>query len=254
MSRKIIASNWKMNKNRQEALEYMEVLEAERPKTNDLEVMIFTPHLFLLELNEKHSNEQIKIGSQDVHSADKGAHTGGISPAVLADEKLPVVLIGHSERRGEFNESDEVIHDKVLAALRHNLEVVLCVGEPLEVRQNDKVYSFLKGQLESALKGISLEDLNQIVIAYEPIWAIGTGETADAETANETAKIIQDILKEIYADEKVLQVPILYGGSVKEDNIVGFMKEEAISGVLVGGASLDAAHFARMISIVAEDE
>ena len=185
----------------------------------------------------------VKLGAQNMHWEEKGAFTGEVSPLMLKELPCDYVIIGHSERRQYFAETDETVNNKIKSALKHELAPIVCVGETLEQREEGITIDFVMGQVEKALKGIEAEEAKKIVFAYEPIWAIGTGKTASAADAQEVIGAIRNKISELYNKEVAEAVRILYGGSVKPENIKELMAEADIDGALVGGASLKAESF-----------
>jgi triosephosphate isomerase len=247
MRRPLIAANWKMNKTIEETLAFLEEFIPLIKDVSDIEILISPPFTSLFIASEKIKNTQILLCGQNVFYEDKGAYTGEISPVMLKDAGCTYVIIGHSERRQYFHETDEIINKKIIAAKRNNLKVILCIGETLEERQNGMTFEVLKRQIEKGLKDISLED---IVIAYEPVWAIGTGKTATTEQAQEAHKFIRERLSLLYGDISN-EIRILYGGSVTPENIKSLMDCEDVDGALVGGASLKAESFWRIVKFKA---
>ncbi|HEY8361765.1 MAG TPA: triose-phosphate isomerase [Tissierellaceae bacterium] len=242
----IIAGNWKMNTTIKEGLELVE--EIKRAKLNeDVEVVLCVPFTSLLEIKKSLKGTNIKLGAQNMHWEDSGAYTGEISPLMLKDIGVDYCIIGHSERRQYFNETDITVNRKIKAALKHSIKPIVCVGETLEQRENNMEKEVVKTQVLAALEGIEKDDLENIVIAYEPVWAIGTGKTASADDANKMIGFIRDVIGQKYGDEKE-KIRIQYGGSVKPNNIKELMEKEEIDGALVGGASLKAAEFIEIIN------
>jgi triosephosphate isomerase len=189
----------------------------------------------------------IELGAQNMYWEDEGAYTGEVSPIMLKELNVKYVIIGHSERRGYFGENDEVVNKKVEAAIAHKLTPIMCVGESLEERENEKTQEVVRKQIFDGLKGSNAEDVEKIVIAYEPIWAIGTGRSATAQDANDVIRHIRALIGSQFGQEVAKEVRIQYGGSVKPKNINEFMGEPDIDGALVGGASLEAESFARIV-------
>ncbi|WP_432665659.1 triose-phosphate isomerase [Wukongibacter baidiensis] len=243
----IIAGNWKMHMTKDAALEYVSELK-EKVKGTDVEVVICPPYTLLSILKEATEGTNIKIGSQNMHFEEKGAFTGEISPIMLKDLSIDFCIIGHSERRQYFGETDQTVNKKIKSALNHGIKPIVCVGETLEVRKEEKTESLLKEQVTEAFKGISAEDTKNIVIAYEPIWAIGTGETATPEMANSAIAYIREVIKGLYNDTISEEIRIQYGGSVKPANVEELMKQDDIDGALVGGASLEAESFSQIVN------
>ena len=237
MRKPILAGNWKMNKTIKEGLEF---IEAVKGKTEgDAEVLICAPFTLLKDLKEATKGTNIKIGAQNMHFEESGAFTGEVAPANLVELGIDYVIIGHSERREYYNETDETCNKKVLKAIEVGINPILCCGETLEERESNSTMDKVKGQIVKGLKDVKAEDLEKVVIAYEPIWAIGTGKTATAEQANEVIAYIRNVVRDLYAD-LADKVRIQYGGSVKPANVAEIMGQTDIDGALVGGASLKA--------------
>ncbi|WP_288323198.1 triose-phosphate isomerase [Peptostreptococcus anaerobius] len=237
MRKPIIAGNWKMNKTIKEGLEF---IEAVKGKTEgDAEVLICAPFTLLKDLKEATKGTNIKIGAQNMHFEESGAFTGEVAPANLVELGIDYVIIGHSERREYYNETDETCNKKVLKAIEVGINPILCCGETLEERESNSTMDKVKGQIVKGLKDVKAEDLEKVVIAYEPIWAIGTGKTATAEQSNEVIAYIRNVVRDLYAD-LADKVRIQYGGSVKPANVAEIMGQTDIDGALVGGASLKA--------------
>lgn len=242
----IIAGNWKMNTTIKEGLELVEEVKNSKLKEN-VEVVLCVPFISLLEIKKSLIGTNIKLGAQNMHWEESGAYTGEISPVMLKDIGVDYCIIGHSERRQYFNESDYTVNKKIKSALLHGIKPIVCVGETLEQRENNIEKQVVKFQVLAALEDIMKEDLEDIVIAYEPIWAIGTGKTASSDDANDMIGFIRDVIGQKYGNEKE-KVRILYGGSVKPNNIKELMEREEIDGALVGGASLKAKDFVEIIN------
>ena len=242
----IIAGNWKMNKNVNEALELVKELKViERNK--NVETILCVPFTNLWQVKSEIEGTDIKLGAQNMHWEESGAYTGEISPLMLKEIGIDYCIIGHSERRQYFNETDETVNKKVKSALEHNIYPIVCVGETLEEREANKEKEVVKRQVTKALEGIEAKDIEKIVIAYEPIWAIGTGKTASSSDANDMIKFIRETVEEVFG--KVSEdMRIQYGGSVKPNNVSEIMAESDIDGALVGGASLKAEDFAKLIN------
>jgi triosephosphate isomerase len=247
MRKPIIAGNWKMHKTLPEAKSFLEEIKNAVPSNDKVESVVCAPALFLNSLVELAKNTDVKIGAQNMHFEDKGAFTGEISPAALADLGVQYVIIGHSERREMFNETDESVNQKVLAAFKHNLIPIVCCGETLEQRESGITNEFVATQVQKALASLSAEQAKEIVIAYEPIWAIGTGKSSTSKDANEVCAHIRSVISELFSQEVAEAVRIQYGGSVKPENIKEYMTETDIDGALVGGASLESASFLQLL-------
>ncbi len=245
MRRKVIAGNWKMNKSPKDVEEFMERFPGLVSDTEN-EVILCVPFIDLCKAVKLSKGTNVKIGAQNMHFKDSGAYTGEISPKMLNDLNVEYVIIGHSERREYFNETDETVNLKIKAALTHDLKPIVCVGETLEQREAGITKEFVTGQVRNALKEITEDELKKIIIAYEPIWAIGTGKTASKEDANEVCKWIREELRALYgdvADEIIIQ----YGGSVKSSNAKDLFDKSDIDGGLVGGASLEPEEFSKIV-------
>ena len=245
MRRKVIAGNWKMNKSPKDVEEFMERFTGLVSDTEN-EVILCVPFIDLCKAVKLSKGTNVKIGAQNMHFKDSGAYTGEISPKMLNDLNVEYVIIGHSERREYFNETDETVNLKIKAALTHYLKPIVCVGETLEQREAGITKEFVTGQVRNALKEITEDELKKIIIAYEPIWAIGTGKTASKEDANEVCKWIREELRALYgdvADEIIIQ----YGGSVKSSNAKDLFEMSDIDGGLVGGASLEPEEFSKIV-------
>lgn len=242
MRKPIIAGNWKMFKTRDEALSFIYAVNEMLPSHEKVDTVICAPYVVLRCL-VKRQGENLRIGAQNMHFEEKGAFTGEIAPEMLTSLGVTYVIIGHSERRAMFNETDETVNKKLHAAFAHNLVPILCVGEYLEERETGKTEEVIKAQLVKDLEGLTKEQAKELVIAYEPIWAIGTGKTATAEVADETCGFIRSVVEALYDSETAESIRIQYGGSVKVNNIEELMKKPNIDGALIGGASLVAEDF-----------
>lgn len=248
MRKPIIAGNWKMNKTASEAVrlaKQVKVLVADDVK--GVEVVLCPPFTALYPVGEVIKGSGIQLGAQDLFWEDEGAYTGEISPLMLKDLGCHYVIVGHSERREYFHESDQDVRRKVEAALAKGIGVIACVGETLAERQNGQTEAVVGREVRAIVDGLELADPAQLVIAYEPIWAIGTGETATSEEANQVAAFIREEIASALGGDVARQIRIQYGGSVKPENISAFMQAEEIDGALVGGASLDASTFAQIV-------
>ena len=240
----LIVANWKMNLTKNEVKIYLEELLKESKSLNAN--IVLAPSFTLLDfVNSKIKNSSIKLSAQNMFFADFGAFTGEVSASMLKDIGAEYVILGHSERRQYFLEMDTFINKKIITALKYNLKPIICVGETLEEKENNESEEVVKSQILNALKHIEKEDLKNIVIAYEPIWAIGTGKSANSEEAENMAKYIESTLQKEFDIQ--IKIPILYGGSVNENNIGEFLQKEHIAGALVGGASLLANTFLKLI-------
>ncbi|MDU6742767.1 triose-phosphate isomerase [Peptoniphilus harei] len=241
MRKKYICGNWKMNKTSSEALEFAK--EINEFEFNKVDVLI-APSFVTLESLRKNLKDEIKLAGQNVSEFDDGAFTGEVSTSMLKDIAVDEVIIGHSERREKFSESDEIINAKEKKALADGLSVILCLGESLEIKEEGKEIDFVRDELLNSLDGV--DDLENLTIAYEPIWAIGTGKTCSSEDAENMCREIRNIIDEKYG-EISQKIRILYGGSVKPSNAGEILSKENIDGVLVGGASLKASDFIEII-------
>lgn len=246
MRKPIIAGNWKMHKTIAEALEFVNEVK-DRVNNDKVEAVICAPFTLLKDLKEATKGTNIKIGAQNMHFEEKGAFTGEISPLMLKELDMDYVVIGHSERRQYFNETDETVNKKVLKALEVGIDPILCVGETLEEREAGNTKDVCKVQVEKALENVSKEDLAKVVIAYEPVWAIGTGKTATSEDANDVIAYIREVVANLYG-ELANEVRIQYGGSVKPSNVAEIMNQSDIDGALVGGASLEANDYVELVN------
>ncbi len=246
MRKPIIAGNWKMNKTIAEAVEFVNEIKG---KLDDerVEAVICAPFTILKDLKEVTRGTNVKVGAQNMHFADNGAFTGEISPSMLKELDVDYVVIGHSERREYFNETDETCNKKVLKALEVGIDPILCCGETLSQREADETKNVVKEQVVAGLKDVTKEDLAKLVIAYEPIWAIGTGKTATSEQANDVIAYIREVIKSIYGD-LANEVRIQYGGSVKPSNVVEIMEQSDIDGALVGGAALQPTDYIALVN------
>jgi len=246
MARKpFIAGNWKMCKNVKEAVSLAKSLKSKLKGVKDKDILICPAFTALCCVYEEIKNSNIKLGAQNMYFEDEGAFTGEISASMLKDF-CEYVILGHSERRQFFNETDEVVNKKIKKALEHGLKPILCIGETLEQREKNETFNVIKKQLKESLKNEN--GIKNVVIAYEPIWAIGTGKTATPEQAEEVHLFIRKEIEKIYDKETSADIRILYGGSVKPDNIKDLMEKENIDGALVGGASLDADSFSKIVT------
>lgn len=247
MRKKIIAGNWKMNMLPNEAIQCIEEL-APLVKDTDNEVILCVPYIDLFYSLLTAQNTNIKIGAQNMHFEEKGAYTGEVSGEMLKSIGVEYVIIGHSERRQYFAETDETVNKKVKAAHKCELKPIVCVGETLEQKENGKTTEVITTQTKLALEGLTNEQVEKTIIAYEPIWAIGTGKTATSEDANNSIKEIRSQIAKDYGQETAERVIIQYGGSVKSSNAKELFTTSDIDGGLVGGASLKADEFAKIVN------
>ena len=247
MRKKVIAGNWKMNMLPNEAIEYIEKLSKLVKDTNN-EVILCVPYTDLFYALLTAQNTNIKIGAQNMHFEEKGAYTGEVSAKMLKSINVEYVIIGHSERRQYFNETDETVNKKLKAAFENGLKPIVCVGETLEEREEGKTAEIITNQTKLALEGLTNEQVQNTIIAYEPIWAIGTGKTATSEDANESIKEIRKEIAQNYGQTVAERVIIQYGGSVKSKNAKELFTMSDIDGGLVGGASLDPEEFSKIVN------
>ncbi|HAK89492.1 MAG TPA: triose-phosphate isomerase [Nitrospiraceae bacterium] len=238
-----IAANWKMNKTIGETESFLKAFIPLVQDAKAVEIIIAPPFTSLNIASSMIKDTNIQLSAQDIFYEEKGAFTGEVSPVMLADAGCEHVIIGHSERRQYFHETDEIVNEKIKAARKQGLDVIFCIGESLEERESGKTFDVLKRETENGLKDVSADG---IVVAYEPIWAIGTGKTATIEQAQEAHKYIRERLASIYGN-KANEIRILYGGSVTPDNVDSLMACEDVDGALVGGASLKPDSFARIV-------
>jgi triosephosphate isomerase (TIM) len=248
MRKKIVAANWKMNMTQAESAEFVRSLLIELADIRDVDVVIVPPFTVIAKVTEALGTEQdIKVGAQNMHWEKNGAFTGEISATLLRDLFVRYVVLGHSERRTLFGETDEIVNRKVRAAHEATLRPIVCVGETLEQRDKGKIEKVLSKQLRGSLAEVSAKELQETVIAYEPIWAIGTGRNATPEQAQEAHAFIRKTLAEISDETTADRMRIQYGGSVKPANARELMSQADIDGALVGGASLEARSFAEIV-------
>ncbi len=244
MRKYIIAGNWKMNKNLSEAIQLVSDLKNELAgKTLNADVIIAPPFVNLETVNSLIEDSVIKLAAQNMHFADSGAFTGEISAQMLKSVGCEYVILGHSERRTIFGETDEMINKKVHQAFANNITPILCCGESLEERENGKAFEIIEGQIKAGLKDLETTQIGNMIIAYEPIWAIGTGKTASPEQAQEIHAFIRKLLTELSNEETANNITIQYGGSVKPNNAKELLSQPDIDGALVGGACLKADSF-----------
>jgi triosephosphate isomerase len=248
MRRPIVAGNWKLHGSRAENARLVEEIMAQVPSKPAGQCIVCPPLVYLQEVGRLLRGSSIELGAQDVCAETHGAFTGEVSAAMLKDVGCEYVIVGHSERRQFHGETDESVNRKVKACLAFGLKAIVCVGEDLEQRESGEEKSVVSGQLSGGLAGLTLADMERIIIAYEPVWAIGTGKTATPEQAQEMHAYIRRALSGSHSAECAAGVRILYGGSVKPDNIRELMDREDIDGALVGGASLDAGSFSGIVN------
>ena len=247
MRKPLIAGNWKMHKTPEEARTFASQLLEELKDEREVEVVVAPPFVSLLPVKEVLGEGPIKLAAQNVHWEKEGAFTGEVSPLMLNEIGCDYVIVGHSERRGYFGETDEMVNRKVKALLDVGLRPILCVGETLKEREEGKTFQVVEAQVRGGLKDLEAGERKELVVAYEPVWAIGTGRTATPHQAQEVQAFIRGVLKELFGEEVARGIRILYGGSVKPENIAELMAEEDIDGALVGGASLKVDSFVRIV-------
>ncbi len=247
--REIFSGNWKMYKTGSEALDLVNGLLAGISGIGTREVVVFPPSPWAKAVADLCRDTKISVGMQNMHFEQEGAFTGEVSPLMVKDAGCRYVLIGHSERRHVFGETDDEVNKKVKAALKNGIEPMVCVGELLDEREKGLTNDVLTRQVKKALEGVSADQMKTIVIAYEPVWAIGTGKVATPEIADEAHLHIRKVVEGLYGATVAQALPVLYGGSVKPDNIAGLSSKENIDGVLVGGASLKVDSFLDIIRV-----
>jgi triosephosphate isomerase len=245
MKKTLIAGNWKMYKTPSESIEFVEKLIKNLKNYEDRDILICPPFTSLYPVSQIIKNSSVKLGAQNVYFENEGAFTGEISPFMLKDIGVEYVICGHSERRNIFGETDEIINKKVKKVTENGMRPILCVGEKLEEREKGQTFEVVENQIRNCLS--NFKDIEKLVIAYEPVWAIGTGKTALPQQAEEVHIFIRELIGKMYNNEIAENLIILYGGSVKPENIDQLMKEKDIDGVLVGGACLKIDSFLRII-------
>jgi len=242
-----IVGNWKMNKTVEESLDLVRQLKASLPNIEEVEVAVAPPFTALYAVSQELKGSSIRLAAQNLFYEEKGAFTGEVSPLMLKEIGCQYVIIGHSERRQFFGETDETVNRRIKAALNQGLKPIFCMGETLEEREEGKTFSVIERQVEGGLKDIGEEVVQGVVIAYEPVWAIGTGKTATPQKAEEVHRFIRERLARLYSREIAERIRIQYGGSVTPENIKGLMNQENIDGALVGGASLKSEAFSKIV-------
>ncbi|MEI6845758.1 MAG: triose-phosphate isomerase [Candidatus Firestonebacteria bacterium] len=247
MRKPIIAGNWKMNKTVAEALELVKDLRFKLEGVSDVEVVVCPPFLAIYPVAQFLKGGNIKLGAQNCYFEKKGAFTGEVSPSMLKEAGCAYVILGHSERRQYFKETNELINKKIKAVLAEGLLAIVCVGETLEEREKNIWKEVIKTQVTGCLAGFTGEEVSKMVLAYEPVWAIGTGKVASKEQAQEVHKFIRDLVEKLYDKVTAEALRIQYGGSVKPDNVSILMSEPDIDGALVGGAALEADSFVKLV-------
>lgn len=247
MRKNIVAGNWKMNKDYSQAIELINQIKAGKPNTTT-EVILATPFPYLAKAVELVAGTDIKIAAQNMHQAEGGAFTGEVAANMLTSIGVNTVILGHSERRAYFHETDALLANKVDTALKHEMTVIFCFGEELKDRQDNNHFNIVEYQLRDGLFHIDKENWKNIVLAYEPVWAIGTGETASPDQAQEMHAFIRNLVDKVFGNEVAENVTILYGGSVKPDNAKEIFSKPDVDGGLIGGASLQANDFFGIIN------
>ncbi len=247
MKKPFIAGNWKMYKTISEAVNLANGIKRELSDCNEAEIVLCPTFTALASVSDVISSTNIKLGAQNLFWEDEGAFTGEISAPMIKDCGCKYVIIGHSERRKYFSETDSTVNKRIQAALKGGLNPIVCVGETLEERNSGKTLEVVSKQVKGALLGFSTDQLKEMVIAYEPVWAIGTGVNATPDQAQEVHKYIRELIADIYSQDVALDLIILYGGSVKPDNIESLINEKDIDGALIGGASLKADSFIEIV-------
>lgn len=244
MRRPVLAGNWKLNKTIVEAVDLVNKLKAAPLKLDDRTVVVCPPFTALAAVSDALHDSDIAVGGQNLYWEDSGAFTGEISGPMLKSAGCTYVIIGHSERRQFFNETNETVNKKIMAALKNHLIPIVCIGETLKEREANRTFDVIKEQIKNGLAGLTNEQLKGLVIAYEPVWAIGTGRTASPAQAEE----VHNFIRTLQCEEVAQAIRILYGGSVKPDNIKELMDQKDIDGALVGGASLKAQDFIAIVN------
>jgi triosephosphate isomerase len=242
-----MAGNWKMNKTVGEALDLVRELKAAISGVKTVEVAVAPPFTALYAIRKELEGSSIHLAAQNLYWEEKGAFTGEVSPLMLKEVGCHYVIIGHSERRQFFGETDETVNRRIRAALAQGLKVIFCIGEALKEREEGKTFSVIERQLEGGLKGLGDHEMTNMVIAYEPVWAIGTGKTATPEQAEEVHRFIRGEIEKLYSREVSEKIRVQYGGSVTPENVKGLMNQPNIDGALVGGASLKAESFSKIV-------
>lgn len=247
MRKNVIAGNWKMNKVAAEAEKFVADTKDKVPSTDKVESVVCAPFLYLQSLVKQSEGTDLKIAAQNMHYEENGAFTGEVSPSMLKDIGVTYVVLGHSERRELFAETDETVNKKAHAAFKHDLTPIVCVGETLEQRESNQTMDVVSEQVKKGLAGLTDKQVKATILAYEPIWAIGTGKTASSEQANEVCTHIRKVVAETFSTDAAEAVRIQYGGSVKPANVDELLAQSDIDGALVGGASLEADSFLQLV-------
>jgi triosephosphate isomerase len=247
MRRPFIAGNWKMYKTIREAVDFANQLKNAQKGYNDRDVVIAPPFPALYAVAEVLKESGIRLSAQNLHEKPEGAYTGEVSAGMLIDAGCEYVIVGHSERRTLFGEKNDVINRKLKSSLSFGLRPIFCIGEILEEREEGRTFAVVEQQIKEGLNNLTTDDIRHLLIAYEPVWAIGTGKTATPEQAQEVHAFIRDVMGKAYGGDVSVDIAVIYGGSVNPGNIGGLMAQEDIDGALVGGASLDIDSFIRII-------
>ena len=247
MRKTIIAGNWKMNKTILEAIDLVNALKRQLYNISEIDIVVCPPYTALSDVREILNDSNIALGAQDFYWEDSGAFTGEVSALMLKDVGCEYVIIGHSERRQFFGETNQAVFKKTKAALKHGLIPIVCIGENLGEREKNQTFEVIEKQMKEGLCDFSLTEMEKIIIAYEPVWAIGTGKTATKEQAQEAQKFIRELLSKMYNGDIASAVRIQYGGSVKPENIAELVSQPDIDGALVGGASLKDESFVKIV-------
>jgi triosephosphate isomerase len=247
MRKPIIAGNWKMNKVLAEAEQFVTDTKDKVPAKDKVESIVCAPSLYLQALVAKSAGTDLEIAAQNMHFEENGAFTGEVSPGMLVDLGVNYVVLGHSERRELFAETDETVNKKAHAAFKHGITPIVCVGETLEQRESNQTMDLVADQVKKALAGLTEDQVKKTILAYEPIWAIGTGKTATSEQANEVCTHVRKVVADVVSSDAAEAVRIQYGGSVKPANIDELLSQSDIDGALVGGASLEADSFLQLV-------
>ncbi len=250
MRKKIVAGNWKMNKNSEQTEILLNELIAQIPASSNAKVIVAPTFVNIASAVNHLKNTPIGVAAQNMHQAESGAYTGEISADMLKSIGINTVILGHSERRAIFHESDALIANKVDTALQHGMTVIFCFGEELKDRQSQNHFNIVENQLRDGLFHIKKEDWEKIVLAYEPVWAIGTGETASPEQAQEMHEFIRETVRKSFGSDVAEDVSILYGGSVKPDNAQEIFSKPDVDGGLIGGAALNAKDFVAIVTAI----
>ncbi len=250
MRQKIVAGNWKMNKNAEETEDLLNELINELPEDKQVNIIVAPAFVNLASAVDHLEYTNIEVAAQNMHQAESGAYTGEISADMLKSIGVNTVILGHSERRAHFNETDAIIAYKVDTALKHDMRVIFCFGEELDERQRDNHFNVVENQLRDGLFHLEMSHWEQIVLAYEPVWAIGTGETASPQQAQEMHEFVRETVRKRYGNDIAADVSILYGGSVKPDNAREIFSQPDVDGGLIGGAALNARDFSAIVAAI----